>query len=89
MSDNQPFEGMEFVFTGQLQALSRAQAQDAVRARGGTVVGRVGPSTTHVVAGDTSGRRREHGRILGAQELSETQFVQMLEGDQASGSTLV
>lgn len=80
MNDGRPFEGLEFVFTGQLEAISRAQAQDAVRSLGGVVMGRVGPATDYVVVGDTPGRRRVHGQILGAQELTEQGFMQMLAG---------
>lgn len=76
--NDMPFDGLEFVFSGQLEHLSRAEAQEAVRSRGGVVVGRVGTSTTYVVVGATPGKRRSHGKLLGAEELDEKQFMDML-----------
>jgi replication factor C subunit 1 len=51
-------QGMVFVFTGELEGMQRAEAEEAVKVAGGKVTGSVSGNTTYVVVGS----RLEDGR---------------------------
>jgi DNA ligase (NAD+) len=73
------FAGKSFVFTGTLTAMTRAAAEEAVRARGGSASGSVSKSTSYVVAGESAGSKLARARALGVQVLTEAEFQAMLE----------
>lgn len=73
------FEGKTFVLTGTLVSLTREQATEKVRARGGAVTSSVSTQTDYVVAGDDPGSKYDKAKKLGVSILSEQEFLQLLE----------
>ncbi len=70
--------GTTWVFTGTLSKMSRAQAQELVKERGGKATGSVSRSTDYVVAGLEAGSKLEKARELGVKVLTEAEFLEML-----------
>jgi DNA ligase (NAD+) len=75
-----PFAGMTFVFTGGLETMTRPEAEEAVRARGGVASGSVSKKTRYVVAGEGGGSKLARAQELGVPVISEAEFREMLEG---------
>jgi DNA ligase (NAD+) len=71
--------GKKFVFTGTLQTMSRAAAEEAVRQRGGSASGSVSKATDYVVAGESAGSKLARARSLGVAVLSEVEFQSLLD----------
>jgi DNA ligase (NAD+) len=72
------FEGKTFVLTGKLSSLSRDEAGDLVRARGGSVSGSVSKKTDFVVVGEDAGSKLKKATELGLQTLDEDQFLALV-----------
>jgi DNA ligase (NAD+) len=77
-TENTPFEGFTFVFTGTLQEYTRQEAQEAVERLGARATGSVSRKTNYVVAGAEAGSKLEKARSLGLQILTEQQFTALL-----------
>jgi len=72
------FEGMTVVVTGTLSKLSRAQAEEAIRERGGKAAGSVSKKTSLVVAGEAAGSKLTKAQSLGVRVIGEDEFLEML-----------
>ena len=72
------FEGMTVVVTGTLEKLSRAQAEEAIRERGGKAAGSVSKKTSLVVAGEAAGSKLTKAQSLGVKVIGEEEFLSML-----------
>jgi DNA ligase (NAD+) len=68
-------EGKTFVLTGKLSSLSRDEAGDLIRARGGSVSSGVSKKTDFVVVGEDAGSKLKKAAELGLQTLDEDQFL--------------
>ncbi len=77
-SGSKELEGKTFVLTGKLASLSRDEAGDLVRARGGTVSGSVSKKTHYVVVGEEAGSKLKKATELGLTLLDEDQFLALL-----------
>jgi DNA ligase (NAD+) len=75
-----PFDGLAFVLTGTLSAMTREQAAERIEAGGGKVSGSVSKKTSYVVAGEDAGSKLDKARTLGVTVLDESQFLEMLGG---------
>jgi len=73
------FGGKTFVLTGTLPGMTRDEAAELIRSRGGKVVGSVSKQTDYVVAGDDAGGKLEKARKLGVAVLDETGLRRMFE----------
>jgi DNA ligase (NAD+) len=71
-------EGKTFVFTGELEAFSRDEAEAEVRKRGGKASGSVSPKTSYVVAGPGAGSKLAKAQKLGVPILDEAAFKRLL-----------
>ncbi|MGQ9662675.1 MAG: NAD-dependent DNA ligase LigA [Kiritimatiellia bacterium] len=73
-----PLAGKTFVLTGALSSMSRSQATELIRARGGAVAGAVSRKTDYVVVGTDPGSKLDEARRLGLSTLTEAEFLKML-----------
>jgi len=75
-----PLAGQEFVITGRLDTFSRQQAEERVKALGATVKDNVTRNTGYLVAGaDPGGSKLARARELGTKEMTEEEFLVLLE----------
>ena len=74
-----PLSGKTFVITGTLSSMTRAEAADAVRQRGGEVAESVSRKTSFLVVGSDPGETKlRDAEKAGVKKLSEEQFLAML-----------
>ena len=79
---NSPFHGMTVVFTGSLPGMSRAMAQNAVKALGAkSTPNTVSKSTSLVVDGDQEGlsKKSQKARELGIRVINYAEFMRLIE----------
>ena len=74
-SGDRPLDGKTFVFTGELAALSRAQAKALVAELGGREISSVSAKTDYVVAGEKPGGKFTKARSLGVKIITEQEFI--------------
>lgn len=81
-----PLSGEVVVVTGTLviSGLSRREAQERIRAAGGTVADAVTSRTTLLVAGEKAGGKRADAERLGIRIVDEAELIRIL-GESASG----
>ena len=70
-----PFTGMSIVVTGTLPGLSRKQAEDLIRAKGGTAAGSVSKKTAFVVVGEDAGSKLTRAQTLGIETIDEAELL--------------
>jgi DNA ligase (NAD+) len=76
----QVLEGKSIVVTGTLEAMSREDAEEAIKARGGKAPGSVSKKTTAVVVGEAPGAAKlTKAEELGVPVLDEPAFLHVLE----------
>ena len=68
-----PLKGTTWVLTGTL-SISREEAADLIRAKGGKVSGSVSAKTTYLLAGEEAGSKLEKAQKLGVRILDEEAF---------------
>lgn len=73
--------GKSFVLTGTLSSMTRGEATECIRARGGNVMGSVSKKTGFVVAGENPGSKIEEARALGVPILDEAHFTKLLAAE--------
>lgn len=77
-TSNGAFVGMTVVVTGTLSTMSRAEAEEAIRANGGKAAGSVSKKTALVVAGENAGSKLTKAQTLGVRVIGEAEFLKML-----------
>ncbi len=73
------FAGMTFVLTGTLPTLTRDEAEEMIRLRGGKASGSVSKKTTVVLAGENAGSKLTKATDLGVPVINEDAFLTMIE----------
>jgi len=73
----QVFAGMTVVFTGELESMTRSQAEELVKQLGGTTSSSVSRSTSLVVVGKNPGSKYEKAKQLGIKIIYEDEFLKM------------
>jgi DNA ligase (NAD+) len=74
-----PLAGQEFVITGKLEALTRQEAEERIKALGGLAGSNVTRKTTYLVVGADPGSKLDRARELGTKQLTEEEFLHLLE----------
>ncbi len=72
------FSNKSFVLTGTLPTMTRSEAADSIRARGGKVVSSVSGKTDYVLAGENPGSKFDKAQALGISIIDEEAFFRML-----------
>ncbi|MEX0917157.1 MAG: NAD-dependent DNA ligase LigA [Candidatus Paceibacterota bacterium] len=67
--------GKTFVVTGTLSSLSRDEAKERIRSKGGNIASSVSKETDYVVVGENPGSKYEKARELGVKTLTEKEFL--------------
>jgi DNA ligase (NAD+) len=75
----QPFSGMTFVLTGELESFTRDEAKAMIKEKGGSVSSSVSKKTDYVVAGANPGSKFDNAKKLGVKILDEGEFKKMLQ----------
>ena len=75
-----PLDGLTFVFTGSLEDLTRAEAEDLVERLGGRATSSVSGRTDYLVAGADPGSKLEDARAEGVEILDEAGFRALCDG---------
>jgi NAD-dependent DNA ligase len=89
VSADLPFAGKTFVLTGSLASMTREEAAQEIRARGGSVGSSISKNTDYLVAGENPGLKREKARELDLQIMSEDEFLEKLgRKPEKKGSTI-
>jgi len=70
---------LSFVFTGGLDSMTRKEAQNKVREKGGKPNSSVSSETDYLVVGENPGSKLEKAKDLGVQILKEDQFLKLLK----------
>lgn len=81
VSDHAPLSGKTVVFTGTLQAMSRAEAKATAERLGAKVAGSVSKKTDFVIIGADAGSKAKAAVDLGVQVLSEVEWLALSQGE--------
>ena len=73
-----PLADIEFVLTGTLDAFPRKEAEERIKALGGTAGSSVTQKTTYLVVGADPGFKLDRARSLGIRIINEKEFLQLL-----------
>ncbi len=76
----QVFLDKTFVITGTLPTLSREQARQMVKDRGGNVASAVSKKTDYLLLGENAGSKLDDAKTFGTEILDEAKFVKMAKG---------
>ncbi|MCI5118832.1 MAG: NAD-dependent DNA ligase LigA, partial [Candidatus Electrothrix sp. LOE1_4_5] len=74
-TENNPLEGAIFLFTGTLSQMSRNEAKQLVKDRGGRVVSGLSKKVTHLVAGEKAGSKLKKAQEMGVKVVDEQEFL--------------
>ena len=71
-------QGKLFVFTGEMEHMSRGEAKEKVRALGGDISESVSKKTRYVVAGEHPGSKYDKAKKLGVDIIDERGFLRLV-----------
>ena len=71
-------EGKTFVLTGTLQSMTRDEASDKIKMKGGKTSSSVSKKTSYVIAGENPGSKLDKAQDLGVIILSEEDFLNLI-----------
>lgn len=70
-------EGLTFVLTGTLENMTRDEAAEMIKARGGKVSSSVSSKTDYVLAGEAAGSKLTKAQALGVKIIDKEEFLNM------------
>ncbi len=76
----QKFAGMTVVFTGELESMTRSEAEKLVQQMGGITASSVSRNTSLVVVGKNPGSKYQKAKELGIKIIYEDEFLKMVKG---------
>jgi DNA ligase (NAD+) len=76
--ENLPLRGKKFVFTGGLATLTRPEASDLIKQKGGIIASSVSKDIDYVVVGDKPGSKYDKAIKLGLVIISEDEFKELV-----------
>ncbi|MDP2895425.1 MAG: NAD-dependent DNA ligase LigA [bacterium] len=79
VSLDERFVGKTFVLTGVLSGMTRSDAEQKIKQRGGKTSGSVSRNSDYVIVGENPGSKYDKALQLGVRTLSEAEFVKMLQ----------
>ena len=79
VSVDERFVGKTFVLTGVLSGMTRSDAEQKIKQRGGKTSGSVSRNSDYVIVGENPGSKYDKALQLGVRTLSEAEFVKMLQ----------
>ena len=71
--------GAGFVFTGELESMTRDEAKELVRRLGGTISESVSKQTSFVVVGREPGSKHAKAKKLGVKIMNEKEFLAFIK----------
>lgn len=77
-------DGLTLLVTGRLESMSRAQAEETIRALGGKVGSSVSKTTDFLVVGADAGTKLQKAEKLGVRAITEQEFQRLAEGGPAA-----
>ena len=75
-----PLAGQSFVFTGELEGMTRSEAESKVRELGGSTPSSVSRKTSFVVEGSNPGSKLAKAGSLGVRVIDEKAFLDLIGG---------
>lgn len=79
-NNSDELKGLTFVLTGTLQNMTRDEASELIKQKGGKTTSSVSKNTSYVIAGENAGSKLDKAQKLGVIILSENDFLKMIEG---------
>ena len=73
------FEGLTFVLTGTLENMTREEASEMIKERGGKVSSSVSSKTGYVLAGEAAGSKLTKAQALGIKIIDKEEFLKMCQ----------
>ena len=70
--------GRSFVITGSLKGMTRSEAEELIRDRGGRLASSVSRGTDFLVVGESPGSKLEKARDLGVTIIDENEFLRLM-----------
>lgn len=77
-TENKTLAAKSFVITGSLVSLTRQEAKDRIKARGGNNRSAVSAETSYLIAGEKPGSKLLEAQKLGVKVLNEDEFLKLL-----------
>ena len=74
-----PLAGQEFVITGKMERFTREEAEERIKALGGTTKDNVSRETTYLVVGAEPGSKLARAQELGIKQITEEELLSLLE----------
>jgi len=76
---NQKLKNLKFLFTGELESMSRPEAQTKVKERGGTIKESVTNDLDYLVVGNEPGSKLEKAKKLNIKIIDEQEFLKVIK----------
>ena len=76
--ENLPLQNKKFLFTGGLSTLTRPEASDLVKQKGGIISSGISKDVDYVVVGDKPGSKYDKAKKLGLTIISEDEFKKLV-----------